>query len=201
MASLRKWVNIPDGGLLWTNIELKNQFFDHDLTFFEKRLHAQCMRHEFLLTGNQLLKTEYIKIFSTVSKIIDKDKKPSKMSAYTYEIVKRTDFDWISKIRKINVATLIETLKEANIICIQEMAGASDIYVPILVNNRKQLQRRLSEMGIFCTIIWPLNEEQRKKSNLARYIEEHMLAIYCDQRYKTEDMRYIASQIVRLNSE
>ena len=48
MASLRKWLSIPDGGVLWPLRPLKNQFFAEDTSFSAFRLRAQCMRKELL---------------------------------------------------------------------------------------------------------------------------------------------------------
>lgn len=201
VGSIRKWINIPDGGLLWSNVKLNNSLFSEDVLFSETRLKAQCMRREFLDSGNIELKASYRKIFSTVSDIIDQDILPSRMSAYSYEILKQVDVSMIRGRRRNNAQILINELKKRKVKFIQCEAGKSDLYVAILVENRNQLQKRLAEVGIFCTIIWPLSVEQRSVSDIAKYTEEHMLAIYCDQRYTTEDMRYVVSRIMEFSDE
>lgn len=201
MASLRKWINIPDGGLLWSKKELRNCNFSIDTSFSEKRLEAQCMMHEFLKTGHQETKTYYRNIFSSVSSIIDTDIEPGLMSAYAYELAKNTDLVNIKTCRNENATTLIDELKKGGVTLIKMPQGISDLYVPVLVKNRDDMQRKLSSIGIFCTVIWPLNSEQKKTCQVAMYTQEHMLAIYCDQRYTKEDMKYIASNIVRLCNE
>lgn len=85
VASLRKWIDIPDGGLMWTDRVLKEKEYSEDLTFSEVRLRAQCMRNEFLQSGDDSIKTEYRKIFSTVTDMIDEEKLPGLMSQYAYE--------------------------------------------------------------------------------------------------------------------
>ena len=64
MASLRKWLPIPDGGLLWGKISKPLQ---NDSSFSTMRLRAQNLRHEYLNCGDESIKTEFRKIFSTVS--------------------------------------------------------------------------------------------------------------------------------------
>jgi hypothetical protein len=53
-------------------------------------------------------------------------------------------------------------------------------------------------MGIFNTVIWPLNNEQKEICNTANYTEEHMLAAPCDQRYGSIDMEFIGKEMVKI---
>ena len=194
MASLRKWLPIPDGGLLWGTI---TKPLAAETTFSTTRLKAQCMRHKYLACGNERIKTEYRKIFSTVSDIMDKDE-PSAMSAYSYTLAKSTDWKEMQGIRRINADTLIGVLQSSRFIkFIQDKTGLSDLYVVFTVPNRDEIQRRLSEKGIFNTIIWPLTLDQKGVCEVAKRTEENMLAAPCDQRYTTDDMNYIGAEIVR----
>ena len=195
MASLRKWIPIPDGGLLWGEI---SQPLGSDTTFSVTRLKAQCMRHQFLQCGDESIKTEFRKIFSTVSDMMDTDE-PSAMSAYAYELAKKTDWEQIRKARKTNAEALITILAESPYISfIQNKAGMSDLYVAFTVRNRDEIQRRLSAEGIFNTVIWPLTEEQKNVCSVTKYTEENMLAAPCDQRYSVDDMKLIGNEIVRV---
>lgn len=196
IASLRKWINVPDGGLLWTKRALKKVTFSEDTSFSEMRQKAQCMRNEFLTTGDNDLKTEYRKIFSTVSDIIDKDEIPSRMSDYSYKIANTVDWERIKIQRSENAACLINILKECNIQLIQDKVGFSDLYVAFVVDQRDFRQSKISQKGIFNTVIWPLNDEQKRRCNVAKFTEEHMLAAPCDQRYSVKDMQFIGKEIV-----
>ncbi len=195
MASLRKWLPIPDGGLLWGKI---SKPLGNTTIFSTTRLKAQCMRHEFLVYGDENIKTEYRKIFSTVSNLMDEDE-PSAMSAYAYALVKDTDWTWVRRTRQQNAEALILILATSPYIkFIQNKPGISDLYVPFIVPNRDEVQRRLSAEGIFNTIIWPLMEEQKQICSVAKFTEENMLAAPCDQRYSVEDMKTIGAEIVRI---
>ena len=196
MASLRKWVNVPDGGLLWAYRPLTNTTFGNDTSFSEKRLQAQTMRHAFLQNGDIQLKATYRQMFSTVSDILDEDTTPSRMSAYAYEIARSTDWDGIKQQRTENARVLTEALRNNPYVrLIQPEADKSGLYVPFTISNRDEVQALLSPMGIFNTIIWPLNDEQRAVCPVAKETEETMLAAPCDQRYTTADMQAIGRQI------
>ena len=197
MASLRKWIPIPDGGLLWTKRPLKCTELGEDTAFSETRLKAQCMRREYLNSGDETLKTEFRKIFSTVSDLMDEDPIPHRMSAYSYAIAERTNWEQVRCRRKENAETLITGLKQAGARLIQKDAGRSDLYVAFLTENRDETQRKLSAMGIFNTIIWPLIDRQKETCQTAKLTEEHMLAAPCDQRYTPSDMEYIGKEIAK----
>ena len=197
IASLRKWIPIPDGGLLWGNI---SHPLAADTAFSETRLKAQIMRNEFLNCGDESIKQEYRKIFSTVSDLIDEDG-PSAMSAYAYALAKDTDWDMIRCVRSRNAEILVSVLSTSPYISfIQDTPNLSDLYVPFTVSNRDEVQKILSNEGIFNTIIWPLTEKQKCFCEVAKFTEENMLAAPCDQRYSVDDMKYIGSEIVRITA-
>ena len=197
IASLRKWINIPDGGILWFEKELKLLNFCNDTSFFKNRLSAQCLRNQYLNNGNEEIKKKYREIFSSVSKILDEDKLPGKMSKYSLSILKNADWDNIRKIRQENSRILINIFKQNNITLIQNKEGLSDLYVPILVPNRNEIQKKLSQKNIFNTIIWPLRDSQMNICQTAKKTCENMLAVPCDQRYDSLDMEFIGNEIVK----
>lgn len=202
IASLRKWLNIPDGGLLWKKGGLYYTEILADNTFSNIRLYAQSLRHEFLEKGNINLKKEYRETFSKVCQIIDCDKRPARMSMYAFELSRQCNWENIRKKREENAKALISKLSEIKSIkLIQTKQGKSDLYVPFLVNNRDILQKKLSSIGIFCTIIWPLSDTQKKICPVASYTEKHMLAAPCDQRYNEKDMAYIGEKILEKINE
>ena len=194
IASLRKWVAVPDGGLLWGRV---SKPFGVDMSFAATRLKAQCMRHEYLQRGDEALKTEYRRIFSTVSDIMDEDE-PSAMSAYSYEIAKNTDWNEIRRVRRRNSEALTKVLQSSPYLTlVQDKPGLSDLYVAFITPFRDEVQNRLSAEGIFNTVIWPLSDEQKKACCIAKYTAEKMLAAPCDQRYTVDDMDFIGNEIVR----
>lgn len=195
IASLRKWIAIPDGGLLWGRI---SKSLEADTLFSSTRLKAQCLRNKYLHCGDENIKTEYRNVFSHVSEIMDNDE-PSAMSAYSYALLNEIDLDKICNVRKRNAEILISELSASpHIKLIQKNIGKSDLYVAYTVPNRDEIQHRLSSIRIFNTIIWPLTEAQKSVCSVAKHTEENMLAAPCDQRYSQEDMRFIGKEIVRI---
>ena len=202
IASLRKWVNLPDGGLLWTKRKLKTSHLFEDSRFAQQRLQAQCMRTEYFIVGDESIKEQYRKIFSNVSLLLDNGISPVKMTEYSYQLALNTDWEYIKK-RRIDNANILKNIfsKNQNIKLINFDINNSALYVPIMLKNRDKIQQILSSKGIFNTIIWPLRKEQMLVCPTAKYVTEHMLAVPCDQRYTKEDMIYIGNEITRLVNE
>ena len=184
--------------MYYITLVLKNQVFGNDLSFFEKRLNAQILRNEFFKTSDLQLKDQYRRIFSTVSNILNEDVNPSKMSEYAYNLINQTDWMCIREQRMINARELIGVLSQMEgVQLIQSDITKSNLYVPFIVQSRDDIQSKLSELGVFNTVIWPLRTEQKECCSVSKYIEEHMLAAPCDQRYSKEDMIYIGREIER----
>lgn len=198
IASLRKWVNVPDGGLLWTKHKLRDTSFAEDAQFAQQRLEAQCMRTQYAVTGDDVIKSKYRHIFSNIPMLLENDFSPVKMTEYSRRLACDANWEDIKRIRQDNADVLSKIFSEnENIQLINSGINRSGLYVPILVENRDEIQRKLSANGIFNTVIWPLREEQILACPTAKYITEHMLAVPCDQRYTKEDMIYIGNEITR----
>ena len=196
VVSLRKWIAIPDGALLWGNVS--NRFSFQSL-FSEKRLEAQCKRHYYLTSGDVRVKNDFRKTFNDLSSILDSESTPCAMSLYSFHKALAMDWEFIENRRKENADVLSSILTTSKVISlIQKKTGLSDLYVPFMVPNRDEIQRKLSTKGIFNTIIWPLSSEQKSTCRIAKITEENMLAAPCDQRYECKDMEYIGNEIVRM---
>lgn len=198
IASVRKWLNVPDGGLLWTKKQMKNIEYSESTVFSETRRKAQCMRNKYFNSGDESIKSEYRKIFSTVTEQIDVDLLPGRMTEYSHRMAMSADWGNIREVRERNASILTEILANCERIrFIQNDTQESNLYVPILIENRDLIQKKLAMKGIFTTLIWPLSTEQKERCKTAEYTENHMLGIPCDQRYSAEDMRYIGAEVVK----
>ncbi len=197
VASLRKWAAIADGGLLWAKDPSEFDEFSKDISFAKERLEAQAMRKQFFETGDVSLKERYRRVFATVTDRIDGDEKPCGMSLYSLSLTRQIDWEAIRRCRAENAAVLMEKLRKKGVSFIQKDVGVSDLYVPFYTERRDEVQKKLAQKGVFCTVIWPLNESKRVLCETAYKTERYMLAAPCDQRYTPQDMQYIGDEIVR----
>lgn len=195
-------MNVPDGGLLWTEKQLNNTVFSENTAFSETRRKAQCMRAEFFESGDEIIKAGYRRIFSTVTDQIDAEFLPGRMSEYSYRMALTTDWNAIRADRERNSIILTNMLSSCSKVkFIQNDTGKSNLYVPILIDNRDLIQRNLAAKGIFTTLIWPLSDEQKERCKVSEYTERCMLGIPCDQRYSAEDVRFIGQEVIKAINE
>ena len=198
VTSIRKWLAIPDGGLLWSKVSgIKNG--GKEEVFEQVRLAAMRKKSAYLATGEGELKTEYREMLQFAAEALDKAADPYAISSFSEEILNEIDFKSILRIRQENVEVLkaaLDTLRsQGTLAYITECPKASTLYFPILVKDRDRLQKYLAERNIYCPVIWPIPEESKGICEVAEYTALHMLALPCDQRYTTQDMRYIASVV------
>ncbi len=201
MLSIRKWISIPDGGLLWGKKVIDVNLLDNP-SFANIRVKAMEKKSLYLNQGDELLKGEYLNMLSEASKILDESSLPYNMNSKSVQLLEKIDFEAILCKRQENVKALQLGLsdleKSGKILFITKNPQESTLYFPILVKERDMVQKILAEKKIYCPVIWPVPQDAIGVCEVADYTAKHMLAIPCDQRYDIKDMKYIADTICRL---
>ena len=194
--SIRKWLAVPDGGILYTKAQLFNEK-KQDSFFCDTRVKALKNKAEYLKYGNHLLKELFREQFAEAEEYLSQDNNVVGMSSNTYQILEHYDFEKTAKLRNRNISILSERLKDTDAIkhlhssCYEQTI----LYYPILINDRDGVQDTLASKGIYCPVIWPLPEGAKGICPVSDYISSNMLALPCDQRYDPSDMDYIAENL------
>lgn len=202
IASIRKWLAIPDGAVLRTNTELANIVKSGDSVFAKRWYQAMKLKTLFLENGDQDIKRQYRAIFAECASGLRKEEVViTKISSISSSLLSTIDVDEVKKRRKTNFDALYEWIKneEPEVVkyCKEQDAP---LCLPLLVENRDELQKILSNINIYCQVLWP-SPEGTEKYEFSRWFSSHMLAIPCDQRYDVDGMKYVAQSIVEsLNS-
>ena len=204
ISSIRKWIALPDGGLLWS----KKYFKDNtksELSFTQQRFEAMRKKSAYLSDGLEEVKTAYRQMLQWSAEKLDEDADAYTISSQSDDMLKRMDFRRILLARQRNVETLKEMLNDCTlqnkVKYVTEKPEESALYFPILVEKRDELQKALAKKNIYCPVIWPIPQEAQGICEVAEYTANHMLALPCDQRYTTDDMKYIAEVVQSLLSE
>ena len=195
VASLRKWVAIPTGGLLCKKrgkLEIKAKK-SGDLAVQEK---MEAMQKKYLfLAGKINDKTEFLvenAKFDNQLIHMDSTVGIDHMSA---GILEEINIEEIKKQRRENAFLLYKELKKQPKISFLfpniNTETDTPLFVPIMMKKeeRDSLRNYLIQYGIYCPIHWP--EVMGTKSN----IRDYELSIICDQRYSKIDMIHIIEKI------
>lgn len=197
VASIRKWIPVPDGGLLWGEIaaDAKN-----DNTFALLRKEAMVLKSEYLETGDPQQKEQFRHMLGDASEILDISNEPYTITEESVRLLNDLDFAKIYARRQENAKALMAALTpDPGVLqLITATPEISTLYFPILVADRNGLQGKLAQKGIYCPVIWPVPQEALGVCQVAEYTAAHMLGVPCDQRYTPKDMAHIGREIMRI---
>lgn len=200
VGSLRKFLAIPDGGVLISKTKLsisgimpadKEVFSVAKKAFEEKSLY---MKSE--IKGPNL-KDKFREHYKELNCLIAKNDKLTEITNESKVIWASCDIEQIRSKRFKNYEFLNKFLKDIsgldNIVS-RCMKGIAPLYMPIYVkNNRLVLQEYLAANYVYCPVIWPMPKQIQDIDNETKYMYEHMLCLPIDQRYGCEEMKKIIS--------
>lgn len=203
VTSLRKWLELPDGGLLSSQM--------HNVSSFEKNVEekklselfsrASLLKEQFYHTEEESLKTTFRHLYYQMNDVFTASDKPHEIGSLSRKILAMTDLEDISSKRRKNYAILAEGLKE--ITCAVSVLADLDkgevpLYYPIYVKGRADFQHYMCSNRVYCPIIWPRPADVDEwLCHCPNNIYDNILCIPCDQRYNKDDMITIISLIRR----
>lgn len=200
VCSIRKWLALPDGGLLYSKSDKLNASVENDLYFTYVRKKALKNKSEYLESGRPHLKELFRKQLADANTYLDNDKAVVNMSKESLEIIRYINFKKILEIRRENVKVLHQALINIKTVksIIESSIDESMLYYPAIFNDRDRTQKVLAEKGIFCPVIWPLPYGAKGICKVADYVSTNMLALPCDHRYGSSDMEYIINMLIKV---
>lgn len=182
-TSLRKTFAVPDGGLVKTKhqlpvIEIPNTFGQYKA--------AGALLKSFR-EGN-FTDQIYLELFEKGESIVDRELECG-MSQIAEKLFGSLDEERV-KVRRLNNAQyLIEQLEKIGIEPMLPLIdGHVPLFVPIILQNRNEVRKRLFQHEVYCPVHWPLEGMPiGRGSDMA----DHELSLIVDQRYSIRDMNEI----------
>ena len=197
VGSFRKWFPIPDGGFIERNIKTTNipQPQKENTEFTDRELAAMYLRGQYFKNGEQRTKDISIRLSKAADLMAENNIIPHKMSQVAYNLLQREDIKRNQKSRFNNFSYLYNNIRESSKIIkvcqdYNEVTTAP-LYFTIYVDDRRTLQRLLSQDAIYAPVLWPVEDEKVLIDDVVKYIYEHILAIPIDQRYNESDMQRV----------
>ena len=197
VASLRKWLSLEEGGLLWSRHPILDSFAS-DTEFCSLRREAMAKKSHYLKNGCEAEKKEFRSLLGKAAARLDADAIPYGMTEQTRREMIRWDYHELFCRRIRNAEHLfaeLEPLRHAGLLTPIGDPSVGALYAPVLVEQRDLLQQHLARRGIYCPVIWPLPEGAEGISAAADHVSSHLLALPCDQRYDETDMSFVAAGV------
>lgn len=187
-TSLRKALPVPDGGLVKTKRLMPVASGEN--TFAPLKIKAGAMKYHRGVEG--INDEDYLILFKEGDKLIPENY-DSVMSLDSQRLFAGTNLEQTKQQRQANAARLIVGLKELGIKPLIPIANDSvPLFVPIYLENRDEIRRRMFQHEVFCPVHWPLDGMSVKKG---AEMAAHELSLIVDQRYGEKDMDLVLSLI------
>ncbi len=181
----RKFFGVADGAFLYTDAMLEEEL-PQDESFERMR---------FLLGRFERTASEFYAEYAANNALFANE--PIKiMSKLTKNLLHAIDYDTIKKCRKENFEFLHNALGRINRLNLTVPEGA--FMYPLYIENGAQIRKQLQEKKIYIPTLWPDVFECCDKSELEYDMAKNILPLPCDQRYATEEMKYLASEVTNV---
>ena len=198
VGSIRKWCGVPDGGYA---VCKEGRFtikpIQPDYKLEEAKCRASEMKYEYLFCQKGD-KDAFLSLYRKAEEILDAQSTYYSISPLSIKVQISLDIKRMKTKRFDNYKTLLELFKGLNGITpvFKEIdEKIVPLYLPLIVENRKEIQKILVDNAIYAPIVWPKDEACPPICEEAEFLYEHLLCIPIDQRYDADDMERIGKVI------
>lgn len=182
--SCRKFFGVPDGGYVYTDVELKEDI-PVDVSMYR-------MKH-ILGRFEGKSASDYYEDFNNNDESF-KEIELRRMSKLTHNILGAVDYKRVKDRRERNFEILDNLLGEMNQLHLHCPEGP--YAYPFYTKNGMLLKKALAKEKIFVATLWP--NVLKKGLDTETDLTENILPLPCDQRYSEDDMHTVVDTIKRL---
>lgn len=196
-ASLRKWMPLPDGGLLYGIAADADIDASPDMNFTTMRNSAMEAKGRWLGSGSGT-KESFRASLREAEEWLDRQIDVRRMSHISEEYLASTDPQSIVNRRRANYRVLLEGLASvagADPLFLELEDGVCPLGMPVFLVRRDEIREELSSRGIYCPIHWQLPPVIPQRFVAEHRLSKHVLTLPCDQRYSPSDMEFVVSAL------
>ena len=184
--SPRKFLGIPDGGIVCGIDASRIDTFDADASF--DRCSHLLKRYDLGATAGYEDFKSHDAALSTNS--------IKRMSCLTQSLLRSIDHERVKTARKENFAVLHNTLEKSNQLNIDVCENDDcPLVYPYWIPDGRKLKTHLIQHKVFCATYWPNVFDWCKPSDMEYQLAENVVCLPIDQRYGEKEMEYILKLI------
>lgn len=184
--SCRKFIGVPDGGYL-----IGDKIQSEELEAYET-----SENYLYLLKAIERGSNAVYNEYQERERLITEENKAYGMPALTKRILSGIDYDSIKDSRIRNFRRLHELLGERNELNVYYESDTPSVY-PYFTKDIN-LREKLIDNDVFISRFWKHVLTNEKSNAFERSLAEYLIPLPIDQRYKTDDMDYIAKIVEKL---
>ena len=207
VSSIRKSVGVCDGSIILSKEKMPEQYIQEEVKdFADKRFVAQTDKRHYTWSKDQEKKQEFLGTIRECEGIIDEFTAVRPISERAKKMLAQVNGEEIAYARRENMKHLWDRLNgyvrmvpglERSF----EKDGSSPFSLPILVENRDEVQGKLARRGVYTQWLWPLCDEAMAVCPVSKEMNEKMLSVPIDQRFSWDDIEDIANIIIEVVSK
>lgn len=197
VASIRKWMGIPSGGFCSSKAEKHIAKIKSDEEFISIRLKALKKKFEFIKSGDENLKPQFLDLFKSAEAVQDKKPEPYSIDQLSLTILNSIEVKDLIVKRRENYSYLSQFL--TNNTKLQPIfnklpENVCPLFLPLYVKDRRdEFKRKLIDNKIYAPVHWPrVPQIDYSIYAGANSILENIISIPIDQRYSLAEMDRIA---------
>lgn len=199
ITSIRKSVGVCDGAMVLSKQPTNRDYIDADAPEFGKlRLSAQMQKGRYRVTKSIRDKDVFLTDLRQGEAMINDLDGVHPISEVSLRMLDTINGEEIAFTRRENMKHLWESLrrKVKMIPGLENSFEGAPFSLPILVENRNEIQITLAKKGVYAPVLWPIDGNARRVCENSAYISDHMLSLPIDQRYNWDDMEDIAKIVL-----
>jgi hypothetical protein len=196
ICSIRKWLGIPDGGILLSNQEMDFNEKSNNLELIENYVEASKIKKDKLF--RETSSDSYLDFFKKAEKALDRSVETYRMSILSENILHTFNFEKMIKTRHENSKYLAKKISELGLKTLDfNFDSTIPIFVPVFFTNAQKrdfYKSHLINSKIYTPIHWPKPNFAGIKNNMYDIV----LSIPCDHRYSINDMERIILELRKI---
>ena len=199
ISSIRKSIGVSDGAVILSKKPTNKAYIGSSAPDFgQLRLRAQQQKGRYAFTKSLTNKDEFLSELRRGEEMIDKLDGVHPISEVSLKQIESINGKEIAFARRENMKHLWGLLngRVKMISGLEHSFEGAPFSLPILVENRDVIQKKLAQEGVYAPVLWPIDEKARKTCEFSAYVADHMLSIPIDQRYNYDDIEDIASIVI-----
>lgn len=199
VTSIRKSIGVCDGALVLSKKPTNKAYIQHEAPDFGTlRLGAQRQKGRYAFTKSLEDKEEFLSEIRQGEAMIDKLEGVHPISEISEKMIATINGEEIAFARRENMKHLWELLegKVEMVPGLERCFDGAPFSLPILVDNRDEVQKKLAQQGVYAPVLWPISDAVRKVCEVSTYVSDCMLSLPIDQRYNYDDIEEIASIVL-----
>lgn len=200
VASIRKSVGVPDGGIIVTSLPIDSSVLKdgRNTPFVSEHITAGREKMRYRYTSNANDKASFREKQSIAGKDIKENYGLYRISDEAKSVVDHTIVENVRVARYNNYKNLYEKIKDVKgfrVLFAPSKNNQAPFSMIICAENRSDVQKAMARVGVYAQVLWPLKEKAKAICCVSKYMEEHMLAIPIDQRYFHDDIMEMGERI------